>query len=214
MSSVPRGSTRGDLLRLFSSASSPSSSPSVDINLLMTELNEAVAQEDYATAAALKKQIDAVGAANAAETAGAAADGEVTATRTAAKRTADGISDTKIGTPADWITVGAASWLAERLKDLGFRFATPCQANTLRAHIKLVIESGVESDGTEVDSSRFEEVWRDIALRAPTGSGKTIAYLASALTSVSRELYDRERTIFDVSFLLLPLLLLLRREGR
>ena len=86
-----------------------------------------------------------------------------------AKRTADGISDTKIGTPADWITVGAASWLAERLKDLGFRFATPCQANTLRAHIKLVIESGVESDGTEVDSSRFEEVWRDIALRAPTG---------------------------------------------
>ena len=72
----------------------------------------------------------------------------------------------------------------------------------------------MESDGTEVDSSRFEEVWRDIALRAPTGSGKTIAYLASALTSVSRELYDRERTIFDVSFLLLPLLLLLRREGR
>lgn len=106
----------------------------VDVNALMTRLNDAVAAEDYLAAAALKKQLDAQQAAT-----GGAGGGPAL-----------------VGQQADWFTLGCAPWLADRLTDLGFRFATPCQAHTLKALLKVVIASGVEADGTLVDSSRLE----------------------------------------------------------
>jgi len=146
----------------------------VDINKLMTQLNDAVRAEDYPRAAELKRQIDQARAAQ-----GAAAP------------------ENKFARPADWIDLGTPAWLANRLNDLGYRFATPCQANLLKALVKVVIVSGQESDGTAVDSSRFEEEWKDLALRAPTGSGKTIAFLTSILSTLSTPLYAREKSIFD-----------------
>ena len=63
----------------------------------------------------------------------------------------------------------------------------------MQSLVKAVIESGEMDDGMVVDSARFEELCRDAVLRAPTGSGKTIAYLVSALTTVSTDLYNREK---------------------
>mmetsp|Transcript_23008 Transcript_23008/g.38896 ORF Transcript_23008/g.38896 Transcript_23008/m.38896 type:complete len:913 (+) Transcript_23008:68-2806(+) len=144
------------------------------INTLMTLMNAAVAAQDYMQAAALKTEIDALAG-------GAAAGAEAP--------------------PADWYKLGAAPWLAERLTDLGYRFATPCQSNLLRALTKVVVESGEEVDSSGntfiSESVRLEEEWRDLALRAPTGSGKTLAFLSSLLTTVSRELYSREKAVFD-----------------
>jgi len=118
-------------------ASSSNDVAAVDVNALMTQLNDAVASEDYMKAAALKKKLDALQATSRADS---GTSGDLLSR----------------GQQADWFTLGCAPWLADRLTDLGFRFATPCQAYTLKALLKVVIASGVEADGTPVDSSRLE----------------------------------------------------------
>ena len=105
---------------------------SADINALVTQLNTAIAQEDYATAARLKKLLDA-----------AAPDA-----------------------PKAPAWDGAPSWLADRLSDLGFRLPTPVQAAAL----------GLLAPARLPLPRRARDTY-DAVIRAPTGSGKTVAYI-------------------------------------
>lgn len=75
-----------------------------DINVLMTELNSAVAREDYAMAATCKKRLDAL------------------------------ISKGGEPVRGDWAANGAPTWLNSRLSDLGMRFPTPIQARAWAAN--------------------------------------------------------------------------------
>lgn len=97
---------RGRHLPLFGAKASP------DMNLLMTQINDAVSREDYLAAAALKEQLDAL-----------------------AKEAANSRHEEAEEAPAsaDWLSLGTPSWLSDRLADIDFTFATPCQANTQRA---------------------------------------------------------------------------------
>ena len=142
----------------------------VDVNMLITKLNDAVAREDYKAASQLKKELEAL-----------------------REQTVTDSGEEATGAQADWLKLGAAPWLGDRLNNIGYRFSTPAQTSMMQALVKAVIESGEMDDGMVVDSARFEELCRDAVLRAPTGSGKTIAYLVSALTTVSTDLYNREK---------------------
>jgi len=144
------------------------------VNMLITKLNDAVAREDYKAASQLKKELEAL-----------------------REQTVTDSGEEATGAQADWLKLGAAPWLGDRLNNIGYRFSTPAQTSMMQALVKAVIESGEMDDGMVVDSARFEELCRDAVLRAPTGSGKTIAYLVSALTTVSTDLYNREKVIFD-----------------
>ena len=105
---------------------SPARACQFDVNAALTDLNAAVAAEDYAEAARLKKLIDEA----APEAAGATTWPEA-----------------------------MPVWLLERLEQLGLRFPTPIQSAALRAPA-------------------------DAVLRAPTGSGKTVAFLCVLLAQI------------------------------
>ena len=112
---------------------SPARACQFDVNAALTDLNAAVAAEDYAEAARLKKLIDEA----APEAAGATTWPEA-----------------------------MPVWLLERLEQLGLRFPTPIQSAALRAPA-------------------------DAVLRAPTGSGKTVAFLCVLLARCEAELQRR-----------------------
>ena len=112
---------------------SPARACQFDVNAALTDLNAAVAAEDYAEAARLKKLI----AEAAPEAAGATTWPEA-----------------------------MPVWLLERLEQLGLRFPTPIQSAALRAPA-------------------------DAVLRAPTGSGKTVAFLCVLLARCEAELQRR-----------------------
>jgi len=139
-----------------------------DMNVLITRLNEAMQREDQQAADEARGLLQAL-------------------------RSEDGQGLVV----EEWRRLGTAGWLADRLRNLGFFFSTPCQSQIMKALAREVNVSGVEADGTVVETRVMEPVWRDMALQAPTGSGKTIAYLASALTSIGSDLYTRERDTFD-----------------
>uniref|UniRef100_A0A7S2BL63 ATP-dependent RNA helicase n=1 Tax=Octactis speculum TaxID=3111310 RepID=A0A7S2BL63_9STRA len=88
-------------------------------------------------------------------------------------------------------------WLSDRLKSIGFRFSTPVQTSMMRGLMRPEVVTGSEFDGTEITTEILEKTETDVALRAVTGSGKTIAYLTSALTSISSDLFNREKFIYD-----------------
>ena len=70
-------------------------------------------------------------------------------------------------------------WLLERLEQLGLRFPTPIQSAALRAPA-------------------------DAVLRAPTGSGKTVAFLCVLLARCDGELQVRARSLPDPHAAMLP----------
>lgn len=112
----------------------PRASAAFDLNEAVTSLNAAVAREDYAEAARLKRAI---------------ADAAPSAEQAWARSVPD--------------------WLRDRLEVLAYRYPTPVQAATLRA-----AGSG-----------------RDVVVRAPTGSGKTLGYLTLLLSLAAPELSRR-----------------------
>ena len=107
-----------------------------DVNAALTDLNAAVAAEDYAEAARLKKLID------------------------------EASSDSGLAAGATTWPEEMPVWLLERLEQLGLRFPTPIQSAALRAPA-------------------------DAVLRAPTGSGKTVAFLCVLLARCEAELQRR-----------------------
>lgn len=126
-----------------------------DVNHILTRLNRAIKREDYLEAARLKKAVDALA------------------------RDRSGRGDEHGGNEAakesvglefkEWSLVGTAGWLADRLKNLGFFFATPCQTQAMKALMRKTKVTGVEKDGSIVEADVFEPQWRDVALQAPTG---------------------------------------------
>ncbi|KAJ8609487.1 hypothetical protein CTAYLR_005440 [Chrysophaeum taylorii] len=136
------GRRRRRLARVAASTSPDATSLPDDLNLLMTEMNAAVAREDYAMAAACKKRIDAL---------------------------------QPLGSRGDWAANGAPAWLSKRLNDLGMRYPTTIQARALSA------------------TRQAEEAPVDLVIRAPTGSGKSLAFLAPIAASLTSELEARER---------------------
>ncbi|KAJ1639175.1 P-loop containing nucleoside triphosphate hydrolase protein [Pavlovales sp. CCMP2436] len=66
-------------------------------------------------------------------------------------------------------------WLSDRLEKLNYRYPTPIQASALRATGR----------------------GRDVVVRAPTGSGKTLGYLTLILSLVAPELESRGETTLD-----------------
>lgn len=111
-----------------------------DMNALITRLNDAMRREDPQAAEEARQRLQEL----------RSADGRGLAVE-------------------EWRRLGTAGWLADRLKNLGFFYSTPCQSQIMKALVREVNVSGVEPDGTKVEARVMEPVWRDMALQSPTG---------------------------------------------
>ena len=93
-----------------------------------------------------------------------------------------------------WKGLGCSPWLVDRLDSLNFTFPTTIQINSMEAVNKIL---GATDDVVETTTleERIDMSNKDmgIVVSGSTGSGKTIAFLAPLLSTLSDSLFTRQR---------------------
>jgi len=96
-----------------------------------------------------------------------------------------------------WQGLGTAPWLEERLDALNFTFPTTVQINSMEA-VNAILDVPEELVATTTLEERMELSTNEvndmgIVISGNTGAGKTLAYLAPLLSTLSDSLFVRQR---------------------